>query len=82
MSNSKNILSDLDFEKHISELSDRGLIEFVARQQYDMAKLCPIHDKDIKSLQNKNNKMLGAVGGIGALIGGAITGTLDYFLRR
>ncbi|KKK79326.1 hypothetical protein LCGC14_2834620, partial [marine sediment metagenome] len=33
-----DILSDLDFEQKIAELDDRGLIEFVARQQHDMAR--------------------------------------------
>lgn len=77
-----NILNELEFEKHIAALSDRGLIEFVAREQYRMSRLCPIHDRDIKALQHRSRKELGATGGLGAILGVAIAGVIDYFLRR
>lgn len=77
-----HILNELEFEQHISQLNDRGLIEFVARQQYHMSKLCPIHDKEIKALKKRSKKGMGISGGIGAFLGGIIVAISDYFLRR
>jgi len=79
-----NILSDMDFEQHLSEMGDNQLelIKFVARQQYQMSKRCPVHDKQIRALQNRTKKEIGASGGVGAFIGVIIAGVADYFLRR
>ena len=82
MQNGKKILNELEFEQHIAKLDDRGLIEFVARQQYDMSIICPIHADKIKKLETRRKKELGASGGFGAFIGAAIVGVLDYFIRR
>ena len=79
------ILGELEFEKYIKDLTDRELIEFVARQQYEMAKLCPVHNRDIKSLKDKERHqraIVGTTGGISALIGATIGAILDYFMRR
>jgi len=82
MQNGKKILNELEFEQHISKLDDRGLIEFVARQQYDMSILCPIHSDKIKKLESRSRKQIGASGGAGAVSGGLVMGAIDYFLRR
>lgn len=82
MSNGTNMLNELEFEQHIAKLDDRGLIEFVARQQYEMSKVCPLHDRRLKKIEGRTKKELGASGGIGAIAGGIIMGLVDYFLRR
>jgi len=76
------INSDLEFEAHIKKLNDRGLIEFVARQQYDMAKICPIHDKRLKAVEGKSKKALASSGGIGVIIGGIIIAIVEYFSKK
>ena len=82
MQNGHGILNELEFEKHIAELDDRGLIEFVARTQYDMAKLCPVQDKRLSKLESRSRKQIGASGGVGAVFGGLVMGAIDYFIRR
>lgn len=84
MSEDTDMLDDLEFENQINALGDDqpALIKFVARQQFDTSKILVDHGKRIKSLENKNKKVMGAVGATGAIIATAITATLDYFLRR
>ena len=82
MQNGQQILNELEFEQHIAKLKSRELIEFIARQQYDMARVCPAHDKRIKGLEVRRRKELGASSGAGAIIGGLVMGAIDYFLRR
>ena len=79
---SNEINNELEFEQHISKLTDRGLIEFVARQQSDMSKVCPAHDKTIKKVEGRANKAMGASGGVGALLGGVIMWLIELFIRR
>ena len=74
--------TDLEFENHISVLSDRGLIEFVARQVHDISKVCPVHDKRLRVVEKQTKKTMGLIGGTGAIIGTAITATIDYFIKR
>ena len=82
MPNGRYINENLDFEEHIHTMDDRSLLEFVARQQYETSKLCPIHAREIKALQSRTKKELGATGGIGAILGVAMATALDYLLRR
>ena len=76
------INDDLQFEEHIAGLEDRKLLEFVARQQYDMSKVCPIHAKDIKMLKSRSKKSLGLAGAGGAGIGTALAALVDYITHR
>ena len=79
-----NMLDDLEFENQINAMGDNQpeLIKFVARQQFTTGKVLVDHGKRIKRLENKNNKVMGAVGGASAILATAITATLDYLLRR
>ena len=70
-----DILSDLDFEQKIAELDDRGLIEFVARQQHDMA-------RRMRKVEGRSKRAMGTSSGIGALAGAMVVGAIDYVLRR
>ena len=78
------MLDDLEFENQISELGDDqpALIKFVARQQFSTSKVLVDHGKRIKSLENKNRKVMGFVGGASAIFATAVTATIDYLLRR
>ncbi len=79
-----NILSDMEFEQHLTEMGDNQieLIKFVARQQFTMSTLCPIHSKRIEKLENRTKKELGITNSISAAFGVAIASALDFFLRR
>ena len=84
MLNGKNFLNEMEFEQRLEEMGadQLALLKFIARNQYEMSKLCPIHDRDIKHLQNRSKKEIGASGGIGAIIGAALATAIDYFMRR
>ena len=75
-----NMLGDLEFENQINELGDNQteLIKFVARQQFSTSKTMVSHGKRIKSLESKNKKMFGFVGGAGAILATAITYRLFF----
>ena len=75
MPNGRYILNDLEFDKEIKAMGDRELMEFTAKLSYSNA-------IRIISLEGKNRKAMGAVGGAGALIGVAIASLIDYFIRR
>ena len=79
-----DMLEDAEFENQITAMGDDqpALIKFVARQQFSTSKVLVDHGKRIKSLESKNKKMMGAVGGAGAILATAITATLDHFLKR
>ena len=64
----------LNFEKSIKEMTDRGLLEFTAREVYH-------HGKRISTLENRSNKTFGAVGGIAGFIGIVIGAVINYFIR-
>ena len=84
MANNIDMLEDAEFENQISAMGDDqpALIKFVARQQFSTSKVLVSHGRRIKKLENKNKKVMGAVGGLSAFFATAITATLDYFLRR
>jgi len=78
------MLDDLEFENQINAMGDDqpALIKFVARQQFSTSKVLVNYGNRIKSLEGKNKKVMGFVGGASAVFATAITATLDYFLRR
>lgn len=75
MPNGKYILNDLEFEDHIKNMSDRELMEFSARLGYS-------NTIRITSLESRGKRTMGAMGGVGALIGAFVMGALDYILRK
>ena len=80
----KDMLEEAEFENQLTALGDDqlGLIKFVARQQFDSTKVQVDHGKRIKSLESKNKKLMGAIGGTGAIIATAVTAIIDYVLKR
>ena len=74
-----NMLDDLDFERQIGELSDRGLSEFTARQVFEARKDIHSNTRRIKSLEGKSRKVFAISGGAGTMIGGAIVALINYF---
>jgi len=73
--NGKYVLNDIQFNKEIEAMSDRELMEFSARLGYSNA-------IRITSLENRNKRSMGAIGGTSGLLGGAIAFVIDYFIRR
>lgn len=77
-----NILDDLEFERQMAELSDRGLGEFTARQVFEARKDIHSNTRRIRSLESKNKKIFAISGGAGTMIGGAIVAVINYFTNK
>ena len=82
MPNGRYFLNDMEFEQHIKNLSDRELLEFTARQTYDVSILAASNKKRVGKLESQSNKRSGVRGGGGAMIGAAVVAVIDYFVRR
>ena len=76
------ILNDLEFAQKIHQMSDRELLEFTAKETYNVTILAHSNHSRIEKLESRTRKELGATGGIGAVFGVAIASVIDYFLRR
>lgn len=70
---------ELDFEKRITEMPDRQLLEFVARQTFEITGKCKVYDSDIDLLKSGDRKASGIVGGISGTITSVIIGIINYF---
>jgi len=79
---SNEFISDLELEQHIKTLGDRELMEFMARQVYDVSGVVTKHGKRISALEGRGKKETGLTGGIGAVIGGAAVAVINYFTGR
>ncbi len=82
MSNGNYVNSELEFERNISALPDRELLEFVARQNYETCIRCEKHNARIVALENQSKKISGIAGGIAGLISAIVVGVINYFVRN
>lgn len=71
---------ELNFEKLISEMQDRQLLEFVARQTFEITGKCKGYDTRIALLESGDRKTSGIVGGISGTITAVIIGIINYFV--
>ena len=78
MPNGRDVVNELDFLEHIKELPDRELLEFVARQNFETAIRCPVHDRRITSLEKGSRKTSGITGGATGGIIAAIVAIISY----
>ena len=79
---SDGMINDLDFEKRISELDDRGLLEFTARQVFGVRKTVTSNTSRIISLESKSKKILAITGGIGSILGAAVVSVINHFASK
>jgi len=79
MPNGKYMLNDLEFEKEINKMTDRQLMEFTARQVWDVNIIACANRNRIQKLEGVNLRASSKAGGIGGIIGSAI-GALTVFL--
>lgn len=84
MSNGKNMLNDMEFEHRLAEMGDNQteLIKFVARQQYEMSKRCPVHEQRIGKLESRTKKGMAASGGAGVTITAIVWWLIELFSKR
>ncbi len=82
MANGDNFLKDMDVEDRIKGMNDRELMEFTARQVYDICGAVSEQDKKIKKLEVSERKITSLFGGIGTVIGASVIWGIDFFLGR
>ncbi len=79
--NGHEINTEVEFELHIGQLSDRELAEFNARQVFDIRLQIPEMKKRTKRLEDQNKRVFGAVGTLSGIIGAAIAAALNKFFN-
>ena len=82
MSNKKEFLNRLEIEESFRGMSDRQLIEFTARQVYEVCRVASNHTDRIQALEKQNTKFFGIIGGVGTIIGAVVVSIINYLLRR
>ena len=80
MNNNRGINYELDFEKRIQEMPDRQLLEFVARQTFEVMDRCRTYDTKIASIESGDRKSSGIVGGISGTFTAILIGIINYFV--
>lgn len=75
-------LNDIEIEQHIKEMDDRSLMEFTARQVYDVCLLAASNERRIVTLEKQGHKITGIAGTFGTLFGAAIVAIVDFFVKR
>jgi len=70
---------ELDFEKRITEMPDRPLLEFIARQTLEITGKCKTYDTEIDLLKTGDRKASTITGAISGTIISVIIGIINYF---
>ena len=78
----REFINDLQVEQRIKEMNDRELMEFTARQVYDVCSIAGNNTKRIVSLERRGNKIMGIIGGVGTFVGAIIVAVINYFAGR
>ncbi len=79
MPNGNEMIGELDFEKRIKEMADRQLLEFMARQTFEITDKCKTYDTEIDLLKTGDRKTSGIVGGISGTVTSILIGIINYF---
>ena len=82
MANRTEFLDDLELERRLANMSDRDLLEFTARQTYDVCNLAGSNERRIVSLEKRGNKFMGSIGIVGAFIGAVIVSVINFFVSK
>ena len=82
MVSKREFLNDLELEERLSIMGDREVLEFVARQTYDVCNLASSNERRIVFLEKRSNRFIGLVGVAGTFIGAIVVGVINYFNGR
>jgi nucleoid-associated protein YejK len=58
------MLNEMEFEQNMAKMKNRELLEFTARNVYELNKRCPINEERITTLESTVRKRSGITGGI------------------
>ncbi len=70
------MLEEMDFEGKMKTMTDRALIEFIARQSYETCQAVDAHNKRIEAIEGRDRRAYGLAG----LAGGVVSG-IGYFIQ-
>lgn len=70
---------ELDFEKLISDMEDRKLLEFVARQMLEVTGKVKTLNTKMTTIETGDRKASGIIGGISGTITSIIVSLINYF---
>lgn len=80
------MLEKVQFEQSLEELSDRKLIELVARSQYEQQAMCKVHSREIEELEKRVSNVENGDRRWTAIISSSISAVIAligaYFSRR
>ncbi len=82
MPDKRQFLNSLELEERITNMSDRELMEFTARQTYDVCLQAGSNELRIASLEKRSNTFIGLIGAAGAFVGAIIITIVNYFASR
>ena len=82
MTDKRQFLNSLELEERISNMSDRELMEFTARQTYDVCLLAGSNERRIVILEKRGNKFIALIGAVGAFVGAIIIAVINYLAGR
>ncbi len=76
------ILDEMEFEKQLSSMKDREIIEFTARKVYRSSLLLTSHEDAIEKLKQRDAKALSIGGTVGGTIGASMAAIVYWILTR
>jgi len=82
MASNRSILNNLEFETLIKSMNDRTLLEFTARQVYEVKTITFRLKKRVDNLENRDRKFFGTIGGISGVIGASIVAALNFLFKN
>jgi hypothetical protein len=89
MNSPESMMQGLEFEEQIKNLPDRQLLEYVARQQFQMVSRCVVCTneladvkKDVASLKAGDRKSSAVSGGVTGSVTAIIIALGEWLIRR
>jgi len=73
-----DIIDRMNYKDRIKEMGSDERSIFTATTVYDVSLIVENHGKRIKSLENRGNKVAGAIGGLGVAIGSGLIMLWNY----
>lgn len=76
------LVDTMEFESRMAEMSDRQLVEFVAREVVATCRRCENHNKRLVNMEDGAKKTSSIAGAITGGLTAAIVGIINYFAGR
>ncbi len=80
--NGNSMNTKMEFESRMDSMSDRDLLEFNARQLFDICDLSAKHESRITKIEKQDRKIASISGAIGGTITGIFAAAVNYFTNK